>query len=414
MIVEPPQPVPKVNPDFVRDEEEVDDEEEKSDDDFVPDQQVGKNTGVAFTILESSPSKRKATTTRASTTPQKKRNSTQQSPAPRTPTPRKYSTPRTATMSSGGGKQRPRGLEARTNMHVDELTTLFNGACLHKEQYPEIIPAGVGLPFLVGRWTEETENDDFTMTEESYILFRWLPHAMLTAGMISLAWTDDTTLELVIRWPTFFSVMRNHVGLQDDGAEEKFKFEKDGKAFKSVHKYLRKRAERSDGSKPFFFDKWVFVFHNKMDTSVRISEMLQVTLRTEDIDVANKEKMPAGNVINVHQIILQEAQKEDGKIKTFVTAERKTGLGLYLLLFLLCNVITYNPLDHLLISSVCITLPPFVKQVRPLNLKVLELVLIIVMLLCLPLLLLSVLLLLAPKPKIRILMSPHRILMPHP
>tara|TARA_B110001454_G_scaffold191405_1_gene191072 strand:+ start:889 stop:1293 length:405 start_codon:yes stop_codon:yes gene_type:complete len=125
VIVEPPQPVPKVNPDFVRDEEEVDDEEEKSDDDFVPDQQVGKNTGVAFTILESSPSKRKATTTRASTTPQKKRNSTQQSPAPRTPTPRKYSTPRTATMLSGGGKQRPRGLEARTDMHVDELTTLY-------------------------------------------------------------------------------------------------------------------------------------------------------------------------------------------------------------------------------------------------------------------------------------------------
>ena len=128
----------------------------------------------------------------------------------------------------------------------------------------------------VTNWTEETENDDFTVTEESYILLRWLPHAMLTAGMISLAWTDDTTLEMVICWPKFFSVMRNHVGLQDNGAEEKFKFEKDGKAFKSVHKYLRQRADRSDGSKPFFFDKWVFVFHNKMDTSVRISEMLEV------------------------------------------------------------------------------------------------------------------------------------------
>ena len=153
-------------------------------------------------------------------------------------------------------------------MHVDELTTLFNGACLHVEQYPQIIPAGVGLPVLVGRWTEETENDDFTMTEESYILLRWLPHAMLTAGMISLAWTNDTTLEMVIRWPKFFSVMRNHVGLQDGGAEEKFKFEKDGKAFKSVHKYLRKRADRSDGSKPFFLisgslsftTKWILVF----------------------------------------------------------------------------------------------------------------------------------------------------------
>jgi len=37
-------------------------------------------------------------------------------------------------------------------------TKAVNGASL--EEYPEVHPAGVGVPILVGRWTEETENCD--------------------------------------------------------------------------------------------------------------------------------------------------------------------------------------------------------------------------------------------------------------
>ena len=76
-------------------------------------------------------------------------------------------------MSSG--KERARGLEVQSSMTVDDLSNLFNGASL--EGYPKFHPARVGVPILVGFWTKETENDDFTMTKESFIL---LP--ALTAG----------------------------------------------------------------------------------------------------------------------------------------------------------------------------------------------------------------------------------------
>lgn len=148
----------------------------KQEDDFVPNQQLENNSsGVTFTIIESlspSPNKRKVST-RAPTTPQKQRNSTQQSPVPRTPTPRKATHTPNKNMSSG--KERTRGLEVQSSMTMDDLSNLFNGASL--EGYPKVHPAGVGVPILVGFWTKETENDDFMMTKESFIL---LP--ALTAG----------------------------------------------------------------------------------------------------------------------------------------------------------------------------------------------------------------------------------------
>ena len=68
-----------------------------------------------------------------------------------------------------------------------------------------------------------------------------------------------------------------------------------------------------------------------MDTSVRISKILEVTLRAEDIDASNQEVIPNEHAITVHQIILQETQQQDsGNLKVYVCIS-------------VIPIITYNP-----------------------------------------------------------------------
>jgi hypothetical protein len=76
-----------------------------------------------------------------------------------------------------------------------------------------------------------------------------------------------------------------------------------------------------------------------MDTSVRISKILEVTLRAEDIDASNQEVIPNEHAITVHQIILHEAQQDSRNLKVYVCIS-------------VIPIITYNPLNHLHIPSV--------------------------------------------------------------
>ena len=70
-----------------------------------------------------------------------------------------------------------------------------------------------------------------------------------------------------------------------------------------------------------------------MDTSVRISKILEVTLLAED-NAFNQEIIPNEHAITVHQIILQEIQQDSKNLKVYVCIS-------------VIPIITYNPLDHL-------------------------------------------------------------------
>ena len=93
-----------------------------------------------------------------------------------------------------------------TQCSVDELEKMFAGADIGSNNMPILSAAGVGSPLLLGRFEVETLNqDDFTTTKEVYLIIRWIPHVMVSNKSIDVQWVDQHTLELIIRWPRFFS-----------------------------------------------------------------------------------------------------------------------------------------------------------------------------------------------------------------
>jgi len=98
--------------------------------------------------------------------------------------------------------------EAKTTMDVEGLTVLFDGTSL--EGLPVIKGAGISAPMLWGKWTKSsTDWDTLVEKEEKFVLLRYLPHNLMTADMVTVKWSIETQIEILIRWPSLFSkVMR--------------------------------------------------------------------------------------------------------------------------------------------------------------------------------------------------------------
>ena len=228
-----------------------------------------------------------------------------------------------------------------TQCSVEELEKMFAGADIGSNNMPILSAAGVGSPLLLGRFEVETLNqDDFTTTKEVYLIIRWVPHVMVNDKSIDVQWVDQHTLELIIRWPRFFSKITRHIGFQSANTEAKFQFEANSPVFKSMFNLLACRAERSDPKNIFFFDKWQIDFENPMDKTFIRSEMLNVELTNDDIDYARGETMPAGNAIPVHQIILKEKPRDDEKKKHFTTTSRNAKSGTFIFFLLINHILT--------------------------------------------------------------------------
>ena len=221
-----------------------------------------------------------------------------------------------------------------TECSVDELERMFAGADIGSNNMPILSAAGVGSPLLQGRFEVESMNqDDFTTTKEVYLIIRWVPNVMVNNRSVDAQWVDDHTLEIILRWPRFFSKITRHVGFQSADTDPKFQFEANSPVFQSMFNLLACRAERSDPKNIYFFDKWQIDFPNAMDMTFIKSEMLNVALTADDIDFARGERMPAGNAIPVHQIILKEKPREDKKKKHFTTTERNVKSGTFIFFF---------------------------------------------------------------------------------
>ena len=241
----------------------------------------------------------------------------------KTPSPKKKKATPTPRMSK---QKRTPVVKSKTEMSIDDLTKQFDGTSL--EGIPAMASAGLGFPVLCGRYTKEKRVSPFKLETNSFILIRMIPHNCLTARMVTLEWTDDRTLVLTIKWPSFFWKIGNHVQFQKDStAPAEFHFPEDHIVFNSVARYLEKRADLTDEQDPKVFDKIVFKFDNPMDTTFGISEVLTVVITDADLDKAAGEVLPDAGSIKVHQLILKEKQPEDGRKKTIKTSARKTKTG---------------------------------------------------------------------------------------
>jgi hypothetical protein len=239
----------------------------------------------------------------------------------KTPSPKKQK----ATPRMSKQKKTP-VVKSKTEMSIDDLTKQFDGTSL--EGIPAMASAGLGFPILCGRYTKEKRVSPFKLETNSFVLIRMIPHNCLTARMVTLEWTDDCTLVLTIKWPSFFWKIGNHVQFQKDStAPAEFHFPEDHIVFNSVARYLEKRADLTDEQHPKVFDKIVFKFDNPMDTTFGISEVLTVVITDADLDKAAGEVLPDAGSIKVHQLILKEKQPEDGRKKTIKTSARKTKTG---------------------------------------------------------------------------------------
>ena len=92
-------------------------------------------------------------------------------------------------------------------------------------------------------------------------------------------------------------------------------------------RYLEQRADLTDENNPKINDVVVFKFDNAMDTTFGYSEVLDVLITEDDVDLAAGEAVPVGDTIKVHQILLMQATPEDEKLKTIKTSARKNKTG---------------------------------------------------------------------------------------
>jgi hypothetical protein len=168
----------------------------------------------------------------------------------------------------------------------------------------------------------------FKVESKHCTLIRMISHNCLTENMIALEWTDDYTLRVTIKWPSFFWKIGNHIAFQKESTTPaEFHFTEGHSVFNSVMRYLEQRADLTDEKNPKIIDIFIFKFDNAIDTTFGYSEVLDVEITDADIDKTAGEEMPHGKSIIVHQIILIEATPEEEKNKIITTSARKAKTG---------------------------------------------------------------------------------------
>jgi hypothetical protein len=79
--------------------------------------------------------------------------------------------------------------------------------------------------------------------------------------MVALEWTDNSTLVVVIQWPSFFWKIGNHIAFQKDSIipppPPEFHYTAGHSVFNSVTRYLEQRADLSDKNSPKINDSVV-------------------------------------------------------------------------------------------------------------------------------------------------------------
>jgi hypothetical protein len=194
---------------------------------------------------------------------------------------------------------------------------------------------GISVPYLIGGWKEQVDDphDDFNQIERKYSIIRVIPVQGFSLDSLELHWVDKQTLRLVIPWPSWFTKIANHVGLQDKKEASRV-FHRGHAAVESMVNNRNAKVENPNAGKgkKRIVDDGVFRFERPMMTGKNDieREIIRIPITASDIDATKGEQVPEGGHVRVLQIILSEeppAEEESDDSPIKFKSQRDANLG---------------------------------------------------------------------------------------
>jgi hypothetical protein len=240
---------------------------------------------------------------------------------------------------------------------VDELTEDFSTQIIQgfvnegmsSLQYGGQVDFGDGMscPYLIGGWSETVTKpgDEWSHITMKYSIIRIIPSASFSYKSLELKWLDNQTLKLTCPWPSWFSKVSNHVGMQQ-GEEADRVFHQGHPAMTSMQNNKQSKVEDPNAINKLkrIVDTGCFQFERPMKMGKNDIEttMIRIPIEDKDINVDKGEALPEGGHVRVLQMILTEETPaedtgDDSPIR--VTDTRDGKLGKHLLYCIDCIVL---------------------------------------------------------------------------
>jgi hypothetical protein len=274
----------------------------------------------------STPKKTKATPKKTKATPTHhpfSKSPSARTPAIKSPPARSARTP--AIKSPAFKKVTPK-MSSKKTYGVDELTQDFSTQIiqgfvdegLSSLQYGGQVDFGHGIsvPYLIGGWSEQIRDpkDEWSHITKKNTIIRVIPTQGFSLKTLELKWVDSQTLKLLIPWPSWFSKVSNHVGMQE-GEQVGRVFSEGHQAMESMQNNKQSKVENPNASRELkrIVDNGCFQFERPMKMGKKDIEtaMIRIPITEKDIDKLKGEALPEGGYVRVLQIILTEETPDE-------------------------------------------------------------------------------------------------------
>jgi hypothetical protein len=196
---------------------------------------------------------------------------------------------------------------------------------------------GMSCPYLIGGWSEQLPKDEWSNVTMKYTIIRVIPTASFSYKSLELKWLDDQTLKLTCPWPSWFSKVSNHVGMQHGQVANRL-FHQGHPAMTSMQNNKQSKVEDPNATNKLkrIVDTGCFRFERPMKMGKNDIEtaMIRIPIEAKDINVERGEALPEGGHVRVLQMILTEEtpaeDTTDSPIRVTDTRDAKLGKIVYL------------------------------------------------------------------------------------
>jgi hypothetical protein len=232
-------------------------------------------------------------------------------------------------------------LTQQVTPRMDRLTQAANHLSLEDGSHVEIV--GSAYATIIGTWDDQNVDEDDTdssgsddeFEDEVFTMIRMIMPNGITEKLLTPEWLDDQTLQLTIRWPTWFRKVSKHVALQKSETNAKFKFGKNHKVFRTMRRYVRNLYKRDPStglkvSPKVIEDTILFKFNSSMDTTADAIQVkvVKIAIGKDDIDAAAGEEIPTGGKVSVLQVIVSAKINEKNEVaKKIKVSGEEANLG---------------------------------------------------------------------------------------
>jgi hypothetical protein len=286
----------------------------------------------------STPKKKKATPSKTARTPTPRKKAALKSPLIKSPplkSPFKQVTP---IMSS---RSKSYGVDDLCQDFSTQIIQGFVNEGMSSLQYGGQVDFGDGMscPYLIGGWSETVTKpgDEWSHITMKYSIIRIIPSASFSYKSLELKWLDDQTLKLTCPWPSWFSKVSNHVGMQHGQVANRL-FHQGHPAMTSMQNNKQSKVEDPNATNKLkrIVDTGCFRFERPMKMGKNDIEtaMIRIPIEAKDINVEKGEALPEGGHVRVLQMILTEEtpaeDTNDSPIRVTDTRDAKLGKIVYL------------------------------------------------------------------------------------